>query len=416
MRAARNPLVLMATVGLFAIWGFAHQIYAAIGPQFAAFFQLTGSEAALSQSMFTVSLLALAIPAALFLRRFGYKLGVVFGLSSFSVGALLLYPAIDQHEYIYFLGAVIVLGAGWAWLETSANPLIVSLGSPDTAVRRLNFAQSFYPIGVVLGYEVGKRLTQMDLSQAGGQMAQTAVRPYVIVGLCVLFVAFLIENLDFPPVATERTGKDTRAREELRTLLSRPTFRIGAAAIAAYIFAHVVLWSVTLSYARQVIPAASGMTAANVITWSFVVYGIGRFAGTALMYRFEPNRLFAVCAGACVVLTAAAVVIGGLPGIFCVVATNFFMSIMYPTIFATTIRGLGHLTKAASGLLVAAMGVAASLAPIALNAIVTLTSIQFAVILPALSFGFLLVYSGAVRRAQPCPPSAAQHARPATQQ
>ena len=411
MRAARNPLVLMATVGLFAIWGFAHQIYAAIGPQFAAFFQLTGSEAALSQSMFTVSLLALAIPAALFLRRFGYKLGVVFGLSSFSVGALLLYPAINQHEYIYFLVAVIVLGAGWAWLETSANPLIVALGSPDTAVRRLNLAQSFYPIGVVLGYEVGKRLTQMDLSQSGGQLAQAVVRPYVIVGLCVLFVAFLIENLDFPPVATERAGKDSRAREELRTLLSRPMFRIGAAALAAYIFAHAALWGFMIGYVRSAMPEGISIGAADLILFMFIVYGTGRIAGTALMYWFDPNKLLALSAGASLLLTVAAVLTGGRFGVFCLVATNFCMSIMYPTIFANSVRGLGRLSKTASGLLVTGMGIAATLAPFGMNMVAGLSSIRVAIILPSLCFGFVLLYAQAFRRTQASATSGEGHAQ-----
>jgi MFS transporter, FHS family, L-fucose permease len=410
------PLALASTFALFTIWGLAHRVYADVSPQFTDFFQLTGTQAAWSQSVFTIAFFVLAIPAALFLRRFGYKLALVFGLASFSVGALLLYPAITQHEYMFFFGGVIVLGAGWAWLETSANPLIVEMGSPGTAVQRLNFAQAFYPLGVGAGVELGKWLAQSNLRLPVEQLAQAVVRPYVIVGLCVLLVAFLIENIDFPSVATERSNKEMRFRDGFRTLLSRPMFRMGVIALGAYILAHVVLWAVVFGYARHALPAASRITAMEVATWSLVTYGIGRFAGTAMMYWVEPNRLFAICAGACVVLTATAVAVGGMLGVFCLLATNFFMSIMYPTIFATTISGLGPLTKTASGMLVTGMGMAATLATLALNMAAKFSTDQLTVILPALCFGFLFVYSGAVRRAQDSVPPAARHTRLAPQQ
>jgi len=403
--AARNgrgiqhyPLALAATLGLFATWGLAHRIYEAITPQFADFFRLDSTQAALSRSVFTDALFLLAIPAALFLRRFGYKLGVVFGLSSFSVGALLLYPAIAQHQYLYFLAGVIVLGAGWAWLETGANPLIVSLGSADTAVRRLNLAQSFYPVGVVAGYEAGKWLARADLSVPASQLTQAVVRPYMIVGLCVLLVAFLIENLEFPPVATQRADHKERVSQEFRTLLARPVFRMDMAALAAYIFAHTALWTMMAGFIRAAMPAESVMPAIDLVLFMFLVFGAGRITGTALMYRFDPNRLLAVCAGASVLLTLAAVATGGRFGVFCLLSTNFFMSIMYPTIFGASVRGLGRLAKTASGLLVTAMGIGASAAPFAMSLAASLSSIRLAMVLPGACFAIVLVYVRMFRR------------------
>jgi FHS family L-fucose permease-like MFS transporter len=395
------PLALLATFALFATWGFAHRIYEAIAPQFAQFFHLTGPGAALSQSVFTASFFMLAIPACLFLRRFGYKLGVVFGLSSFSVGALLLYPAITQHEYLYFVSAVIVLGAGWAWLETSANPLIVELGTPETAVRRLNLAQSCYPVGVVAGFEIGRWLTQMDLSLPAGQLAQAVVRPYVIVGLCVLMVAFLIENIEFPGVATERLRVESKFREEVRVLLSRPMFRADAGALAACIFAHVGLWVYMMAYMADAFPQGIAITAAELMLLMFLVYGAGRIVGSALMHWIEPNILLAVCAGASVLLTAAAVATGGSFGVFCLISTNFFMSIMFPTIFATSIRDLGPLKRTASGLLVTGEGIAATLVPFCMSSVVGISNVRLAIMLPCFAFAVVFIYAQALRRERP---------------
>ena len=401
------PLALVATIGLFAIWGFAHRIYEAIAPQFADFFRLDAAQAALSRSVFTDALVVMAIPAVLFLRRFGYKLGVVFGLSSFSVGALLLYPAIAEHQYLYFLAAVIVLGAGWAWLETGANPLIVSLGSADTAVRRLNLAQSLYPVGVVAGYEAGKWLSQAQLAAPAGELTQAAVRPYMIVGLCVLLIAFLIENLEFPAVATERADRQERAGLEFRTLLSRPLFRMDMAALAAYIFAHTALWTAMAGFIRVAIPQGD---IPDLVLIMFLVFGAGRIAGTALMYRVHPNSLLALSAAVSIVLTLTAVAAGGRLGVYCLLSTNFFMSIMYPTIFGASVRDLGRLAKSASGLLVAAMGIGACAAPFAMAFATQVSGIRPAMVLPAACFVVVLVYARVLRRSAAAPDFAAPQA------
>jgi FHS family L-fucose permease-like MFS transporter len=398
--SSNSTIALAATFALFAIWGLAHRVYEAIAPQFSEFFHLTASESAASQSVFTVSLFVLALPAALFLRRFGYKLALVFGLSSFSVGSLLLYPAITQHEYFYFISAIVVLGAGWAWLETSANPLVVQMGSPETAVRRLNFAQSCYPLGVVAGFELGRWLTQMRLDLPPLQLAQAVVRPYVIVGLCVLFVAFLVENLEFPTVATERSSRKSRIRDEFGALLSRRLFRFGMGALAAYILAHTSLWVFTVGYVHDATAGKLALDASELFLCLFLVYGAGRITGTALMAWIEPNLLLAICAGASVLLTVVAALVGGTPGAICLVATNFFMSIMFPTIFATSVRGLGDLTKSASGLLVTGMGIAASLAPLAMNVLSAISNVRLSFVLPCACFAVVLLYSEAVRREQ----------------
>lgn len=391
------PLAAVSIFALFAIWGFAQRVNEAIGPQFSDFFHLTASQATWTEAVFGASLFLLAIPASMFLRNFGYKLGVVFGLSSFSVGALLLYPAIAQHEYLYFLGAVAVLGAGWTWLETSANPLVVGLGSPDTAVRRLNLAQSCYPIGVIAGYEVGKWLARLNLSVPDGQLTQAVVRPYLLVGLCVLLAAFLIENLEFPSIATEHVGKDERIRDEISALLARPVFRMDMLALASCIFAHSALWSIITRFAQPSALASSAPPTVDLLLIMFVVYGAGRIVGTELMYRFEPNRLLAAYAAASVALTLTALAVGGRIGIFCLLSTNFFLSIMYPTIFATSVRSLGRLAKSASGLLVTGMGLAASVTPLAMAFVVAISGQRMAPVLPALFFGIVLIYAQTVR-------------------
>ncbi|HUO99554.1 MAG TPA: MFS transporter [Rhizomicrobium sp.] len=391
------PLALVSIVLLFAIWGFAHRINEAIEPQFTAFFRLTGTKAALSQSVFTLAFFVFALPAVLFLRRFGYKLGAIFGLGSFAVGALLLYPAIQRHEYLFFFAAVSVLGAGWAWLETSANPLIVELGSPETAVRRLNFAQIFYPVGTVAGYEFGRWLTKVNLVVQSGQLTQAVVRPYVIVGLCVLFLAFLIENIEFPRVATERSGRDQSFREEARCVLSRPEFRFAVLALCATIFAHSLIWLNMAGYIGEAIPGGWNIAAPELMMLMFVVYGAGRIIGTALMFRVDPMRLLVLSGGAAAVLTAAAVATGGSFSVVCLISTNLFLSIMFPTIFATAIRYLGPLKKTASGLLVLAMGPGAILAYWVMRLADGLITLRLTFALPAAAFGIVFLYALAMR-------------------
>jgi len=400
----KSPSVIVwaATLALFMIWGLDQRVYGAIAPQFDDFFRLPPLQGTLMSASFSIAAVVLAVPSVLFLRRFGYKLGVVFGLCVLAGGALMFYPAIASHDDAIFVLAVVGLGAGWALLETSANPLVVELGSPDTAVRRLNFAQSFYPIGALAGLILGYRLVHSNHLLPIAQLAQAVVRPYVVVGLGILMLAFLIEHIEFPAVATERTGKDRRARDDFRVLLSNRRFRTGALALGSYICAQTAVWGLVFGDVRHAMVGTTEMPSLAVF-WSFVLFGIGRFAATALMGRFDVMRLMLISAAASTLLTAAAAVLGGTVGMACLVATSLFMSMMYATIFAKSIAGVGPLAKTASGVLVASAGIGATLAPLAMSSVVAALGAQPAALLPCLFFGALLacVKSGCARYIEP---------------
>lgn len=388
---ARPRLAYATVVGLFAIWGLAQWLYAVLFPRFAEFFALNPSATTSTQSLFNVAYCALAVPAVLIQRKVGYKLGIIIALSVLALGPFLLYPAITQHGFPFFLGAVVLLGIAWAWLETSINPLIVEMGPRETAVRRLNLAQSFYPVGLVAGTYVALWLMETNYQLSVGDLAPVLARPYVWVGLGVLLLAFLIENINFPTAATARADKTARARDEFRTLLARPTVRFGLAALFCNVLAQSVTWGSTFSYVMQEIPDATAVLAGGMITWSCIVLGVGRFAGTLAMRWIDPAHLLAWHAGISLVLIVPAMILGGLAGLVCLVAVSFFMSIFYPTIFGSTIRDLAALTKAGSGLLVTAAGLAAAVAPFVVASALTAMSAKAALVLAIPCFVIILI-------------------------
>ena len=394
-----HALAYLATVGLFAVWGLAQWTYNSIAPQFTQFFQLSPSQATATQVLLNLTYCLLAVPAALSHRKFGYKLGVIFALSIFSLGPILLYPSITQHGILFFLGSIIVIAAGWAWLETSINPLIVEQGARETAVRRLNFAQSFYPLGLLVGYFACQWLIQSNFHLAVGDMVQTVARPFVWVGLAVLLLAFLIDKIKFPPIGLQRANKSVTAQAEFRTLLSRTDFRLGAAALCALTIAQSATWGATYNYVLQALPNATYLIAGKVFLLSCILFTVGRFASTALMYRFDPNRLLAWFTAISLIVTLAAASLGGTVGLVCLVSASFFMAPMYATIFGSAIRDLGSLTKSGSGLLVMASGIGAALGPLLVQHVMDLSNARALTLLPAPCFVVILAYTVAVRRA-----------------
>jgi MFS transporter, FHS family, L-fucose permease len=352
----RYPLAFALTVLLFAVWGGAHRVFNAVAPQFEKFFAYDHLQSSIVFVSLNLSYLLIALPVALFLRRFGYKLGLVGGLGAFSLGALLLYPAVIRHETVFYVAAVAITGAGWAFLEVSANTLIVRMGPPDTAVRRLNLAQCFYPAGLALTSLFSTNLTLPLQNLLPGTFVDDVVRPYVMVGLCVLLLAFVIENADFPKLASERHPRGARAIDEIKALYALPSFRTGVAALAVFTTGLVCLWGSTSRYAIHTLntPVFVGGVTFSMLTWWLCL--AGRLVGTGLMSRIDPLRLLAAFAAFATVLCLVPAFDESVVALGCMIAASFFISIMFPTIFAVTVRDLGPLTKMGAGILVAASG------------------------------------------------------------
>jgi len=377
--ARSGVIALMLITSLFFCWGIANALNDILIPQFKKSFQLSDLESGFVQSAFYAGYFFLALPAAAIMQRFGYKFAIVLGLVLSALGAFAFYPAAALLRYAPFLAALFILAAGLAFLETSANPLMTVLGDPRRAALRLNFAQAFNPLGCLVGIWIGQRfiLSGMELAQARllndtPQALQAfyvrethAVQlPYLVIGGGLLLLAFWIAVTRFPAATTAgAAGEEPGFVHSVTALFSKHRFLMGVAAQFFYVGAQVGVWSYTIKYAE----AETGQTdkaAAIFLIYNYVAFAIGRFAGTALMRSVPPIWILTSFAVVNIALSIAAATRGGEVGLWCLVGTSVFMSVMYPTIFAVSLEGLGPLTKSASSLLVMSIIGGAVLTPL----------------------------------------------------
>lgn len=406
------PLILI--ISLFFLWGMANNLNDILITQFKKVFTLSDFKAGLVQSAFYTGYFVFSIPAALWMKRFGYKAAVVFGLLLYAAGAFLFYPAAAQREYVLFLGALFVIASGLAFLETSANPLIVAMGDPATAERRLNFAQSFNPFGCIAGIMIGREFilsgheptTEELAAMSAEQLEQFyqfeshAVQgPYLVLGLLVLAWALLVLIVKFPRIATQAADEGTGSWADYKTLLRNGEFMFGVAAQFFYVGAQVCIWSFLIRYGQEAVPGTGEKTLANYLMGSLVVFMVGRFVATALMGRFRAAWLMWVYALANIALCAYAMLFPGHTGLLALAATSFFMSLMFPTIFALSVKNLGPLAKAGSSLVVMAIIGGAVLTAV-MGLVSDMTSIHTAVVVPLVCFAVIAIYAHSRAKAE----------------
>lgn len=399
------PLILI--ISLFFLWGMANNLNDILITQFKKVFTLSDFKAGLVQSAFYTGYFVFSIPAALWMKRFGYKAAVVFGLLLYAAGAFLFYPAAAQREYVLFLGALFVIASGLAFLETSANPLIVAMGDPATAERRLNFAQSFNPFGCIAGIVIGREFilsgneptTEELAAMSAEQLEQFyqfeshAVQgPYLVIGLIVLAWALVVLLVKFPRIATQPAIDETGSWADYKTLLRNGEFMFGVAAQFFYVGAQVCIWSFLIRYGQEAVPGTGEKTLANYLMGSLVVFMVGRFVATALMGRFRAAWLMWLYALANIALCAYAMLVPGHTGLLALAATSFFMSLMFPTIFALSIKNLGARAKAGSSLVIMAIIGGAVLTAV-MGLVSDLTSIHSAVGVPLVCFAVIALYA-----------------------
>ncbi|MFC4313545.1 L-fucose:H+ symporter permease [Steroidobacter flavus] len=398
---ALAPLVLIVT--LFFLWGVANNLNDVLMPHLRKAFFLSDFQSSLVQSAFYLGYFFLALPAGWVIQRYGYKVTVLVGLVTFGVGALMFYPAAELLQYGWFLTALFVIAAGLSFLETSANPLITVLGDPARAEQRLNLAQAFNPLGAITGVLIGREfilsgveptkaelaaMSQAQLAAFQTGEAQSVQTPYLIVAAVVLSWAALVAITKFPPQARAPTPDDPdrlTMRQSIAELLTRGHFLFGVVAQFFYVGAQVGVWSFMIRYAQAEVPGMGEKTAAGYLTASLVGFMIGRFVGTALMSRFSPTRLMAIFATINICLTLVAVFVGGQLGLYALAATSLFMSIMFPTIFANSLRELGPLTKTASSFLVMAIIGGAVLTAV-MGVVSDASGINYAILVPTVCF------------------------------
>jgi MFS transporter, FHS family, L-fucose permease len=393
--------------GLFLLWGVPANLNDVLIRQFMTSFAISRFQAGLVQSAFYLGYFFVATPAALLMRRFGYKMGFITGLLLFGAGALLFWPAALVGRYSFFLAALFVIATGLSFLETAANPFAAQMGDPESAARRLNFAQAFNPLGAICGVLIGTVFIFSGIELNPDQIAalqaahtyqaylhqetMRVVTPYLVIGAIAFFWAFLIARTKFPTIA----GEHENANEDhgrFVELLHYPHFLLAIVAQFLYVGAQVGTWSYFIQYIESSTHQPE-KAAGYLLTGTLVAFGVGRFASSALMRYVQPHLLMGVYGVINIVLLGIGIRFPGWIGLWAIFATSFFMSVMYPTIFALGIQGLGRNTKIGGSLIVMGIVGGAVLTPVMGLISEWSHSIALAYLIPLLAYAGVALYS-----------------------
>jgi FHS family L-fucose permease-like MFS transporter len=417
-----NYLIPFALVTFcFALWGFANDITNPMVAAFSKIFNMSATDGALVQMAFYGGYFVMALPAALFIRRYSYKSGVLLGLALYALGSFLFFPAKMSGAYYPFLLAYFILTCGLSFLETSANPYILTMGSPQTATQRLNFAQSFNPIGSLLGMYVAMNFIQARLNpmssaerallpEADFQAVKQAdldvlIAPYVAIGFFILAMMVLIFFLKMPQSDAQRTEEQTSSSltDDLHALLHRRRYCEGVIAQFFYVGAQIMCWTFIIQYGTRLF-TGEGMDerSAEILSQQYnmvamVIFCIGRFVCTFLLRYVRAAKLLGILAVAGAALTAGVIFCEGYAGLYCLVAVSACMSLMFPTIYGIALEGLGAEAKlGAAGQIMAILG--GSVLPPVQAAIIdcgtvgSLPAVNVSFVLPLICFVVVAAY------------------------
>jgi FHS family L-fucose permease-like MFS transporter len=398
------PFVLVTA--LFFMWAIPNNLNDILIRQFMKSFVLSRFAAGFVQTAFYLGYFGLAVPAGMLMRRFGYKLGILTGLCLLACGSFLFYPAANVGSYSFFLIALFVIASGLSFLETAANPIIVRMGSPENSEQRLNFSQAFNPLGSITATLVGTVFifsgVELTASQVGAQKAAgtytaylhseilRVITPYLVLGIAALVLAFLIARTQFPSLDVEEEHEEGSQGDGMGNLLQRH-FILGVIAQFLYVGAQVGTWS----YFIQYVQSYAGMperVAGYMLTGTLAAFAIGRFLSAWLLRYFRADRLLFTFAACNVALTLAAITQPNWIGVICLLSSSFFMSMMFPTIFALGIHGLGSRTKTGGSLMVMAIIGGAALTPI-MGKLSDAMSVNVAYSVPCFCFLAIALYA-----------------------
>ena len=411
------PFVLITS--LFALWGFANDITNPMVAAFQTVMELSAKKASMVQFAFYGGYATMAIPAALFIRKYSYKSGVLLGLALYAVGAFLFIPAASYQNFTFFCFSLYILTFGLAFLETTANPYILSLGAKSTSTRRLNLAQSFNPMGSLCGMAVASQIvlpnlwsdrrsdageilfySLSDAEKADIRMHDLAVirDPYVCIGIVVLVVLIIIALAKMPDTAGSH--EKVSAKKSLRSLWHNSVYREGVLAQVFYVAAQIMVWTFIIQYAERLGMSKASAQNYNIVAMCFFLSA--RFIATFLM-RYFNGRLLLACFGvgaACA--TLGTILIDGMAGLYCLIAISFFMSLMFPTIYGIALENVSAEDSTLGAALLVMAIVGGSIFPPLQGTIIDaggvehiicgLPSVNFSYILPLLCFIFITWY------------------------
>jgi MFS transporter, FHS family, L-fucose permease len=388
------PFILVTS--LFFFWGFVHNLDPVLIPHLRKAFTLNFLQSSLVDFSVFIAYFVMALPAGFVMRKYGYKAGIILGLLLFGTGSLLFIPAANTREYALFLGALFIIASGLTFLETAANPYAALLGPKESSTQRLNLAQSFNGLAVVMAPYIGGKfilsgknftdaqktaMTPEALDAYLASEAATVKGPYLILGAIILVVALIFAFTKLPEIKEEEGKKSSFANatrhKHLIWAVVAQFFYVGAQVCVTSFFINIAVKAAEIDE----------KTAANYLAFGYgIAFMVGRFAGTFFMKYISPNKLLAIYAAINIVLSGIAIVSTGMITVYALVGVGFFMSIMFPTIFSLGIQGLGVDTKIGSSLIIMSI-VGGALIPLAMGRIADIThNIQNGYIIPLICF------------------------------
>jgi MFS transporter, FHS family, L-fucose permease len=398
------PFVLVTV--LFYLWGIPNNLNDVLIRQFMKSFAITRFQAGLVQSAFYLGYFVLALPAALLMRRLGYKAGFVIGLLLFGAGTFLFWPAAIIGKYGFFLFSLFVIASGLSFLETASNPFIAQLGPAESSEKRLNISQAFNPLGSMSGVLIGTIFifsgVELNSRQIDSLQAQhlyksylqsetlRVVKPYLVLGTVAICWALLIWRTKFPAIKAE--DEDAADHGHFRELLRYPHFLWAIVAQFMYVGAQVGTWSYFIQYVQDSTHQPEKI-AGYFLTGTLAAFALGRFISAYLMGFIPPHKLLGIYASINVMLVAIGVLLPGWIGLWSIFLTSFFMSLMFPTIFALGLKRLGRNTKIGGSLIVMAIIGGAVFAPAMGFISEAMHNLAWAYSLPLASYIFIAYYA-----------------------
>jgi FHS family L-fucose permease-like MFS transporter len=411
------PLILVTS--LFFLWGLANSLNGTLVKQFQTALDLQRWQANIVETAFYFGYFVMALPAGVVMRKYGYKAGILLGLILYAAGAFLFYPAAEVREYSFFLLALFMIASGIAFLETAANLYVTVLGDPAKGDFRLNFAQSFNGMSIILGPVIGglfifsekeysrEALAAMPIAESEAiraAHASSVQTPYLIVGAVVTFVAILFAITKMPELKSE---KEKESSISISDLLKHKHLVLGIIAQFLNVGAQVTLWGnfvdLKLDYApdtnlwivEKIYQISSSMSATQMASFhasfAFILFLIGRFLGTFLMGKFKSSLILGFYAVGAVVSLIVAMVGGGITAVIAIMFVYFCQSIMFPTIFALSCKNLGEGSKLASSLIIMSIVGGAIVPPLAASLFKINTNVALA--LPLICFSYIVFYA-----------------------
>lgn len=399
------PLILVTS--LFFLWALGVNLNDILIPHLKKAFRLTDFQSSLIQSAFFGGYFLAAFPAGRLMERLGYKKGILIGLVMCAAGAVLFIPAASIRVYELFLFALFLMACGQGFLEVAANPYVTILGSPETSERRLNIAQSFNAVGAFITPYIGKafilsgveysalQISAMTSEQVQAYSAVEASRvkgPYLVITGIFLLVAVLIYFAKLPEIRETGSAEAPQASATLRGITAHKHLLKGVLAQFFYVGAQVGVTSFVIRFVQHAVPGTPERTAANYLWWHLFGFMIGRFAGSAIMKLIPAPRLLSLFAGGALVCVLVAVMASGMAPVWAVVLIGFFHSIMFPTIFALSLKNLGPYTKLGSSLLVMSI-IGGAICPAIMGLISDASNIQRAFIVPLICYAYVLYFA-----------------------